>query len=227
MKFSRIDKDTVRCIITEEDMKEYGLNFEDFFNDKGKSREFLESIVEQAEKEVGYRVRNGVLAIQIMPLPQNSLAITFSENGSKNFMDIFEHIKDIGEISGEYKSIDINEPVKAQGKSKSKGKSKNQPILNIYKFETLKDVEQYCCSITIDKMFTSKLYKDEKNNTYYLIINKGRLSAEVYDNICDLALEFAVYVSDSSIYVAYCEEHYTCLIKKKAINVMRNIGLGQ
>jgi len=210
MKFSRVDKDTVRCIITEEDMKEYGLNIEDFFNDKGKSREFLESIVEQAEKEVGYRVKNGVLAIQIMPLPQNSLAITFSENGSKNFMDIFEHIKDVGEVSGEFKNIDIN-----------------QPILNIYKFESLKNVEQYCCAITIDKVFTSKLYKDEKDNSYYLIINKGRLAAETYETVCDRALEFAVYVSDSFIYAAHCEEHYTCLIKKKAINVMRNIGLGQ
>ncbi|WP_313131121.1 adaptor protein MecA [Anaerocolumna sp.] len=227
MKFSRVDKDTVRCIITEEDMKEYGLNIEDFFNDKGKSREFLESIVEQAEKEVGYRVKNGVLAIQIMPLPQNSLAITFSENGSKNFMDIFEHIKDVGEVSGEFKNIDINQPVKAQSKSKSKGKGKKQPILNIYKFESLKNVEQYCCAITIDKVFTSKLYKDEKDNSYYLIINKGRLAAETYETVCDRALEFAVYVSDSFIYAAHCEEHYTCLIKKKAINVMRNIGLGQ
>jgi adapter protein MecA 1/2 len=76
-------------------------------------------------------------------------------------------------------------------------------------------------------MFTSKLYKDEHNNTYYLVINKGRLSAEVYNTICELALEFAVHVSDSSIYAAYCEEHYKCLIKKKAINVMRNIGMTQ
>ena len=227
MKFSRVDKDTIRCIITEEDMKEYGLNIEDFFNDKDKSREFLESIVEQAEKEVGYHVKNGVLAIQIMPLPRNGLAITFSENGSKNFMDIFDHMKDFGGVIEEYSNTDTNQPIKAQSRIKSKGKVKNQPILKIYKFKTLKDVEQYCCSITFDKVFTSKLYKDDKESSYYLIINKGRLSAAVYNAICDLALEFADFVSDSPLSLAYCEEHYKCLIKKMAINVMRNIGMGQ
>lgn len=224
MKFSRVDKDTIRCIITEEDMKEHGLNIEDFFNNKDKSREFLESIVEQAEKEVGYQVKNGVLAIQIMPLPRNGLAITFSENGSKNFVDIFDHMKDVGSVIEEYSHIDTKIK-KTQEKSKTKGKAKNQPTLKIYKFKSLKDVEQYCCSITFDKIFTSKLYKDDQDNSYYLIINKGRLSAAIYSAICDLALEFADFVSDSSLYLAYCEEHYKCLIKKKAINVMRSIGM--
>ena len=225
MKFSRVDKDTIRCIITEEDMKEYGLNIEDFFNDKDKSREFLESIVEQAEKEVGYQVKNGVLAIQIMPLPRNGLAITFSENGSKNFMDIFEQMKDVESVMEEYGNTDT-EVKKTREKLETKEKVKSQSVLKIYKFKSLKDVEQYCCSITFDKIFTSKLYKDDQGNSYYLIINKGRLSAAIYNAISDLALEFADFVSDSPLYLAYCEEHYKCLIKKKAINIMRNIGMG-
>jgi len=227
MKFSRIDKDTVRCIITEEDMKEYGLKLEDFFNDKDKSREFLESIVEQAEKEVGYQVKNGVLAIQIMPLPSNGLSITFSENGSRNFMDIFEHIVGATGDGPEHQDFDKMILPKTDNKGKTKTKTIKQPVLKVYRFETLNDVEQYCCSITYDKLFTSQLYKDEKDKSYYLVIYKGRLSSEVFDRICGLAVEFGSFISTNAIYLAYCEEHYQCLIKKKAINVIRNIGMKQ
>ena len=34
MKFRRIDEDTVRCIVSKEDMQEFGIVLEDFFKNK-------------------------------------------------------------------------------------------------------------------------------------------------------------------------------------------------
>ena len=52
MDFQRIDKNTVQCRMTEEEMNEYGFEIEDFFTNQEKSRAFLEQIVERAEEEV-------------------------------------------------------------------------------------------------------------------------------------------------------------------------------
>ena len=49
MNFRRIDKNTVQCRMSEEEMEEYGFKIEDFFTDQDKAREFLEQL-EQRKK---------------------------------------------------------------------------------------------------------------------------------------------------------------------------------
>ena len=44
MKFSRIGKDMVRCVLTEQDMIENDVKLEDFFKNREKIHGFLEKI---------------------------------------------------------------------------------------------------------------------------------------------------------------------------------------
>lgn len=102
MKFKRLDDVTVRCIITEEDMLEHNVNIDDFLNSKEKTHDFLHKIVERAVEEVGFRPRKGMLSMQVMALPKNGLAITFSESSKEEMEGILEHfgniVKDLGDI---------------------------------------------------------------------------------------------------------------------------------
>ena len=68
MKFIRLNQNTVRCIVSEEDIKEQGLEIEDFLTNKDKAHEFLQQIVEIAAQEVGYESKNGVVAMQVFYL---------------------------------------------------------------------------------------------------------------------------------------------------------------
>ena len=70
MTFKRIDEDTVCCIVTEDDMMDNGLELEDFLQNKDKIQEFLHKIVEQAEEEVGYESKKGILSMQVAMLPE-------------------------------------------------------------------------------------------------------------------------------------------------------------
>lgn len=93
MKFKRINEDTIRCIITEEDMIEHGVNVDDFLRNRGNAREFLHEIVERASEEIGYEVHSGMLSMQVMPLPSNALAVTFSEQNENSLNNIIEGIR--------------------------------------------------------------------------------------------------------------------------------------
>ena len=95
MNFRRIDKNTVQCRMSEEEMEEYGFKIEDFFTDQDKAREFLEQLVERAEEEVGYEVEGGVVSMQLMRMPDNSLIITFSDQspeGMNNMLNPIRHL---------------------------------------------------------------------------------------------------------------------------------------
>lgn len=94
MEFKRIDKETVRCIINEDDMKEFNIEMDDFLKNRDKIHEFLHQIVERAMEEVNYNPKNGMLAMQVMPLPGNRLAITFSEKSSAGLEDVLRQVND-------------------------------------------------------------------------------------------------------------------------------------
>ena len=57
MRFKRIDVDTVRCIISEEELMENGLEVDDFLQNDGRTESFLRKIISMAEEEVGYKVQ--------------------------------------------------------------------------------------------------------------------------------------------------------------------------
>lgn len=63
MTFKRIDESTIRCIVTEEDMEENGLELDDFFTQSDKAQDFLREIVEQASEEVGYDSGQGMVSL--------------------------------------------------------------------------------------------------------------------------------------------------------------------
>ncbi len=98
MDFQRINENTVQCRMTEEEMNSYGFQIEDFFNNQEKSREFLEQIVERAEEEVGYQVESGMVSMQLMRMPDNSLTITFSDKGEDTLQNMLQHVQNLANM---------------------------------------------------------------------------------------------------------------------------------
>ena len=107
MNISRMDDDSIRCILTSEDLEENGLNLEDFFRNSDHAKEFLQTIVERAREEVGYEFGRGALAMQVVPLPQNGLLITFSEKADSFLKGLSEHLKDIFQLGGNSEIADF------------------------------------------------------------------------------------------------------------------------
>lgn len=233
MKFRKLDDNTVRCVLSQEDMEERGLKLEDFFTDKDKTRGFLEDIVRQAQEEVGYETSGDTLAMQVMPLPHNGLAITFSEHTEHNIKDMIGHIRSALEDINSEEFGNMMEPMYNEEKTKKHNSNDENPSQNkkkkqffrVYRFETMGAVEAFCKTVSKEFTVKSQLYKDETEKQYYLTIEKGRLSIKNLEHICLLAPEFATLVSEQESYTVYCKEHFHCLIKKGAVKVMRKLAM--
>lgn len=219
MKFSKIDDATVRCVLSEEDMKEQGIEIEDFFKNKDKTQKFLEAIVEQAREEVGYEAESGMLAMQVMPLPENGLSIVFSENSEGSIKNMIQGMKDAVEDAAE----EIQSTTQDKAKVKPNVNSK-KPQIRSYCFKSLWDVESFCGDIPSEKKFKSRLYKNEADKKFYLVIEKGRNSAKLFHAVCDKALEFAEFVSDDPATAEFYQEHFTMILSKYAVNILNGIS---
>ncbi len=94
MEFKRINKDTVTCIITEDDMFEQGIKLEDLFEKKKEAMDFLHEVMKKAEEEVDYKPTGSFMPLQITVLPDHSVSLTLSENASASFNEILKNLTD-------------------------------------------------------------------------------------------------------------------------------------
>lgn len=241
MKFEKLNENSVRCIVSKEDLEENGLTIEDFVMNQDKVRDFISELVMMAKEEVGYEVNDEALAVQLVTLPRNRLAITLTNNAESSIRDMLEHLKgDVNEVTlseeeellpelqSDLESIDEKESTNKRmedikQEAKKRVLAQQKVTSRVYEFTSLEEVEQLATSITVQKSITSRLFKDSKTGRYYLVINKGRLSKDVYRSICEQALDFGMLYSYKASRLAYIEEHFDCLIKKKAIDVLQTI----
>lgn len=261
MDFRKLDKNTVQCRMTEEEMNEYGFQIEDFFTDQEKSREFLEQIVEMAEEEVGYEVESGMVSMQLMRMPDNSLTITFSDHGEdalQNMLHQIQHLAGMIEDStaevnmdtmeeelkdaiyqkGIHNKEDIDEfnnRLSAGNKSQQEyqkhmreiekiQREKEKRKLNagkVFMFRNFSDIEQFAADYDIKKNVSSKVYRDKQAGKYYLLLKKGKLKMEEYQELCRRLLDYGTLCSDQPFVEQYCKEHLECLISKHALKILR------
>jgi adapter protein MecA 1/2 len=126
MEFKRIDKDTVNCIITEDDMFEQGIKLEDLFEKKKEAMDFLHEVMKKAEEEVDYKPTGSFMPLQITVLPDHSVSLTLSENASASFSEILKNLtdkagiklpkqvlEDIGDSANEERLNRLNEYLKS------------------------------------------------------------------------------------------------------------------
>lgn len=253
MKFRRIDENTIRCIITEEDMQEYNVEINDFFKDRQKVNEFLHAVVERAAEEIGYEVQHGMLSMQLVPLPKNQLAITFSDKPEMGLKDMLEQVKShLGDL-GDFLPADLMEQMPelseeeaneifdslmeendrlreteeiAGGKTKKPAaRLETSQIFAVLEFPSFQDVEKYAATISYHGAIRSDLYKEE-TGSYSLVIEKARMAINKYTSLCEIAKEYCTKIDYNPARVNYLKEHAVCMIEKKAVKVLQSICEG-
>ncbi|MBR1742868.1 MAG: adaptor protein MecA [Lachnospiraceae bacterium] len=251
MEFERIGKNMIQCHISVEEMDEYGLRIEDFFTNQEKSRDFLEQLVEHAEEEVGYESESGMVSMQLMRLPDDSLVITFSEKGDDGFQNMLNQLQNLAgmldetvaknysegsaieevgatsedSVQGMTSRQKKSEKTAKQGSSQGAGKKLHSKP-KLFCFKNFDSVESFALQIELQKSIPSRLYKDKKTGWYYLLLKKGKLRLEEYQMLCEEILEYADHQIKQPFAEQYCKEHFQCILAKHALRTLKDYQLG-
>ncbi|MDD6037701.1 MAG: adaptor protein MecA [bacterium] len=220
MRFKRISTDTVRCIITQEELQENGLNLDDFLANDGKTEEFLRKMISLAEEEVGFKVQGGPMTIQVAVLPENTLALTFSEKQPGNIMDLLEGLRAaMSSLTGAVEQKTQERMQEAEPALVEKRKA------YVLEFTQMKDFESFCASVPLDIEeelgINTKLYRYEGN--YCLILERGELDEKQLCRIMSTSTEFMAAASAKASQVAYIIEHGTEILTDHAIRQMQSL----
>ena len=221
MRFKRISTDTVRCIVTQDELKENGLEMDDFLSNNGRTEEFLRKMIALAEQEVGFKVQGGPLTIQVAVLPENKLALTFSEKQVGNLMEILESLRSAmsslsNAVNDKTKEKVSKEPVTATKKD-----------LYLLEFTDLDSLQAFCTGLADDieeqLQMNSELYLLEDENVYCLILRRGEMDEKQVCQIMSASIEFMDAVSAHEGQVAYIREHGKIVLTDHAISQMQRL----
>lgn len=110
MRFKRVDKSTVRCIVSQDEIEERGLKIEDLIKNGDKAQEFLNEVVDMAEEEIGFKMTSGIQAVQAAFLPNHDVVFTFSDKAENIGMDrALDQLKDMMSEEGWIDSERVDE----------------------------------------------------------------------------------------------------------------------
>lgn len=222
MEYKRINDATVQCIVTAEDMLEYGLTLSDIFERNEKGEGFLRDIIERAHDEVGYTVNGESIAMQITPLQDNKgLAVTFTNESPMGFRDILQHLKEV--LQGVSAELGRQDEEERRVAAKDKQREAYEDSRRMFVFATLHQAMQYAAAIPKNLSVKSQLYKE--GDVYYLMVEKNRLSYKMFNKISAQAVEFGNLIAVSEERMLYLEEHGECLIADRAVSRLRKIYL--
>ncbi|MGN0336775.1 MAG: adaptor protein MecA [Lachnospiraceae bacterium] len=221
MRFKRISTDTVRCIVTQDELKENGLEMDDFLSNNGRTEEFLRKMITLAEQEVGFKVQGGPLTIQVAVLPENKLALTFSEKQAGNLMEILEGLRSaMSNLSNA-----VNEKTKEKAAKAPVPSTKKD--LYLLEFTDLKSLQAFCAGLADDieeqLQMNSELYLLEDENVYCLILRRGEMDEKQICRIMSASIEFLDAVSAHEGQVAYIREHGKSVLTDHAISQMQRL----
>lgn len=219
MKYKKINDATVQCIITAEDMLEYGLTLSDIFERNEKGEGFLRDIIERAHDEVGYIVSGDNITMQITPLQNKGLVVTFTNEGPAAFKEILQHLKEVLQgVSTELGRQDEAERRTSVQERMAEAYDENR---RMFVFASMHQVMRYAASLPAGISVKSHLYKADE--AYYLVVEKNRLSYKMLNKISAEAVEFGNLIAVSDERMQYLEEHGERLIADRAVSRLRRI----
>lgn len=233
MEYKKIDENTIRCIVTEEDMESFGLNLDEFLSHSGRSDEFLQYIVSEARDELGYQNDKGIVSMRLEVLNDRRIAITFGSGDEKQIREqVLKYLKDlaesrimqeIGKLFGEKQKTAFpaqEDQVQTAERTAKETKKVSEPY-RMYCFASLRDVISYCRAVGLKQPIRSHLYKEKEN--YYLIVEKYRISEYHFNLLTAVAFDYGKVVAGQEHLYDHLQEHGELLINSRAICTLRKL----
>ena len=84
MKFSKIGKHTIRCVISEQEIQDLGYTIEEIMSNGERTQEFMNQIFDMAEQSFETKFELGIKTVRADFMSDHTLALTFSEHPGSN-----------------------------------------------------------------------------------------------------------------------------------------------
>lgn len=219
MKFSRIGKHTIQCVISEQEIADLGYTLEEIMSNGERTQEFMNEIFDLAEQRFETKFELGIKTVRADFMSDHTLSLTFSEHPGSD--EMMEHIKDI--VSGLMNSIP-QQKWEEISEAKRRADEDSEAIVRVLVTVVFRDLDiltRFAKRVAPESISPSSLYKYKAE--YLLILDLSDLSDEKVKNLSSLADEYASDILVGAERKAFIEEHGEVILRKHALEQLREL----
>ncbi len=219
MKFTKLGEKDIRCVISESELIDFGLNLDDIIERNGRTKEFFRQILDIGSKQLGMSKGDGLhlASAQISVLKDNSLSIIFHETSVDEILDNLAG-DDKERIEKLKKSIE--EAIKTDPKRLPKN-IRNE-IVNIME-ERIKSEGNMTPAVMAEiRQIREEIERDEANNMA-LSENRYKMCVIRFVSLDD-AIKYCAITNypdgfESSLYKSKTEEEFFLVISRNDMSL--------
>ena len=236
MKFTKLDENSIRCVISRDEMVAYGVQLDDLMDDREKAEGFLRYILQEAKEEVDFHTSGEALNVQLSIMPDGDISLMISDDQNsaiKAMLSQFkDKLKDFSELILQERQKQENlhkgglpnakpyQPVpfdEEQAKEVLENASEDDPLQMTFwaVFDDLEDAIRMSKTLARLGEIPSDLYKF--NDAYYLSLNFVQTKKEIARNVFAVA-EYSRHMFHDDSLIGRLNEHGLCMIENEAIS---------
>lgn len=248
MKIERINENQIRCTLSSFDLSVRDLNLGELAYGSEKAKKLFREMIQKASNEVGFEAEDIPLMVEAIPLSNESIMLIITKIEDPEELDTrFSKFSPMSEEEESLSSLasellegadgilglftskaagdSVPSPLSAAAglKNVENTVSEGQPSVRFFTFDTL---EQVCHAARIaGQVFdgANTLYKNPKNNRYYLVIREPEEGNDSFKRICNLLSEYGSTLKTDPAAEAYYQEHYEVIVKDRALQTLSNL----
>ena len=224
MKFKRINENVIRCVITKEEMYEYGMEVSELVDNRDKAEDFLRKVMQEARYELDYKTNGGALSVQIALLPEGDVAMTIAEampdqienqvNRLKAYIEDFQRV--------------LKQKVEEQNNTNKVESKKPNNIAQQF-IDTSEAIWIKCSSLdvcidtagVIDEkaIKSSSLYAYKEAYYFRFELSNANGVGELFLSFCEFSE--GIFLESQGARIIY--EHGRCLVEHDAVATLKNL----
>ncbi len=252
MKIEKINDSQIRCTLSKEDLLDRELRISELAYGSDKAKALFNDMIQQASYECGFVADDLPLMIEAIPVSPECLVLVITKVDDPDELDTrfsnFTPCADqdeeeetpqatneayADEILNCFKQLnELLEDKAPEMTEKSDAPETESPIkpdiiqtdfAKVYSFTNLETISAAAKVLSTFYHGLNTLYKNPRTGIYYLVLSISDHTAEVFNKVCNIVSEYGVVENASYASASHYQEHFECIIKDKAVEVLAKL----
>ena len=243
MKFTKLDENSIRCVISKDEMVAYGVQLDDLMDDREKAEGFLRYILQEAKEEVDFHTTGEALNVQLSIMPDGDIALMISDDQNAAIRAMLsqfkDKLKDFSDFIAEEKQKKDNVHKKGTAEVKPYEPTPFDQVVETTKevleaaaeddplemtlwaeFKALDDCVRLAKALHALGDVDSNLFKFD--DAYFLSMSLVQTKRQMAKNVFAVA-EYSTQVFNDASLAARLNEHGTLILKDHALRDLREL----
>lgn len=243
MKIEKISENQIKFTLNRTDLASRQIKISELAYGTEKTKGLIQDMMEQASDELDFELNDTPLMIEAIPVSMDCIVLMVTKIDEPEEVDTkftgLSSLKDLlaedeeepeqeqaqsaakePEMSPEQAVQKMNEMLSAR---RSAAKAGAAAAERIYSFARLDDVIEFAHQSSFVFGGESSLYSSLEDGRYYLILKDTAGDIRAFGRVCSTALEYGSKEPCGYARGAYMDEHFRCIIKKRALQRLSEI----